>query len=107
MEKQKYQKKYGIFRYIDNVLYGYVENSFSMGWKSDYARTMDKRSIDFYLNEKKKVTNTNPLGYKDAFILRLTSSKIPVRIDWESQKRADKSGYITKFNRRNVRFFPK
>jgi len=100
----KFQKKYGMFRYINNVLHGYVEKSFSMDWDPEHVLVLSKKSIDFYINEKKKDANTNPLARPDTFILRLTAKNLPVKIDWESQKECDDDGYITKFNRRNVRF---
>jgi hypothetical protein len=95
-------------------VYGYVEHSFSMGWRADYVRVWDLKSATHYLNEFNKRKNlrvyrteknlgefllskpSNDGAEEKAhdivkfFLVRVNSAKSPVQIDMTKRRRANK-----------------
>ena len=63
------EKRYGIFKVKDGVLFGFVENSFSMGWSTVSVRQWTGKEIE-------RVWNTHRIKsrHPDAFIVRITSN---------------------------------
>lgn len=121
MLTKHYMKAYSLFGRCTQTgkLYGYVEQSFSMGLSQTHVRRWpvlafstkyDKELTSFDLREQKKAQDniikmlerdkaTLKAKYPsiDFFIVRLNSKKCPVIIDWKSFHNAD-----NKFDRRNV-----
>lgn len=106
-----FEKKYGIFKYKDNKLLGYVEHSFEMSWQPDLVRQWTYEDALYNWNRCRKRN-------KQSFIAKISGGTLPsvlkksgkhYKILWkERQKILDedlkKYGFYRKFNRRNVGF---
>ena len=122
-------RRYGIFRVVDDKLYGFVENSFSMGWNENFVRVWNKEELQCYLRKKyvgsyynKVYDGYNIFGkYPDAFVVRLNNNhpgtfkkkmNKTVEILWDERtkilKRTDeeqkKEYFSKKYHGRNVGF---
>ena len=122
-------KRYGIFRVVNDKLYGFVENSFSMGWNENFVRVWNKKELQCYLRKKyvssynnKVYDGYNIFGkYPDAFVVRLNNNhpgtfkkkmNKTVEILWDERtkilKRTDeeqkKEYFSKKYHGRNVGF---
>lgn len=122
------EKKYGIFLIKKKVLYGYVENSFSMSWEPNYVRAWKLEDLQWIWNN-----GVRPCGldtkyikgikskYPKAFIVRITDNfpeqfqkKLgkKIKIHWKERQdilnrteKEQKEKYISKkYHYRNVRF---
>ena len=90
-----YEKKYGFFREVNGIYYGYTENSFTMDWSKTHVRAWDFQNMEYYkkyFKDKKlpvivvRITSSNPKGF---------------HIDWKGREsKKDRSN----FEYRNVRF---
>ena len=104
----KYYKLYGIFKFEDDKLLGYVEHSFSMAWDPGFVRLWSKKHIQFYI-DKDDILKKN-----DAFVMRVTRKDLPygMVINWAERFRVTHIGPVNqligrqgkKFDWRNVRF---
>lgn len=122
-------RRYGIFRVVDDKLYGFVENSFSMGWNENFVRVWNKEELQCYLRKKyvssynnKVYDGYNIFGkYPDAFVVKLNNNQPgtfkkkmnkTVEILWDERtkilKRTDeeqkKEYFSKKYHGRNVGF---
>jgi hypothetical protein len=106
-----FEKKYGIFKYKDGKLLGYVEHSFEMSWQPDLVRQWNYEDALYNWNRCRKRN-------KQAFIAKISGGTLPsvlkrtgkyYKIDWKTRQNnmiedVKKYGYPRKFNRRNVAF---
>lgn len=91
------QPLYAVFIKQGETLYGYVENSFSMSWTTNYIRVWTKDEIGEALTNKKSLTKW--VGRPDCFVARVKSKKCPA--DIVLQNLTDKTG---KYEWRNKMF---
>lgn len=89
----------------DGTVYGYVENSFSMGFHEQYVRffphqTWTKtKSLQSTLNNLRK---NNPSC--EWFMFRAGTARCPILLDWADYYSKKRSGTLDKFGGRNRRF---
>ena len=123
------EKRYGIFLIKKKVLYGYVENSFSMSWEPNYVRAWKLEDLQWIWNNGvrpyglggNKYTKGIKAKYPKAFIVRITDNfpkqfqnKLgkKIKIHWKERQdilnrteEEQKKKYISKkYHARNVRF---
>ncbi len=110
----KKQKLYGLFRWnADGELEGFVENSFSMSWRTDRVAVLDKKAVNYYYEH----------GFPEPgmFVLRVSGPVIrpkdgvPFKVDIATLMKArtqhrlpedQRDRKLGKFDRRNARFAP-
>ena len=106
-----FEKKYGIFKYKNGQLLGYVEHSFEMSWQPNLVRQWTYEDALYNWNRCRKRN-------KQAFIAKISGGTLPsvlkrtvkhYKINWKTRedimmKDIKKYGFPRKFNRRNVAF---
>ena len=104
MRKSNFIKTYGLFIETNGIIYGEVENSFSMSWTRNYVKVYTELALPHL---ELRVQNYKKKSHK-MFILRLgrKDKNMPIHVDFK--KRADewvksRSKYVI----RNVLFYMK
>lgn len=122
-------KRYGIFRVVNGKLYGFVENSFTMGWNENFVRVWNQKELQCCLRKKYVSSYNNRVydgynicgKYPDAFVVKLNNNQPgtfkkkmnkTVEILWDERtkilKRTDeeqkKEYFSKKYHGRNVGF---
>ena len=89
----------------DGTIFGYVENSFSMGFHEQYVRFFPNEAWSKNKGAQKRLYELKKRNQDcEVFMFRAGTARCPLRLNWSELYAKQKNGTLDKFGSRNLRF---